>query len=81
MIVDVCGNCPVARSVDTLFTLSPASSDTKPNARATGKRHPGHHDSRHQAQPEQQGDRSNDAASTYAHTHTSLTGRTSTTTA
>ena len=36
MIVDVCGNCPVARSVDTLFTLSPASLDTIPNANAPG---------------------------------------------
>ena len=36
VIVDVCGNWPVARSVDTLFTLSLASSDTKPNASAAG---------------------------------------------
>ena len=36
MIVDVCGNCPVARSVDTLFTLSPASLDIIPTANAPG---------------------------------------------
>jgi len=36
VIVEVCGNCPVARSVDTLFTLSPASLDTIPTANAPG---------------------------------------------
>ena len=36
VIVEVCGNWPVARSVDTLFTLSPASLDTIPTANAPG---------------------------------------------
>ena len=36
VIVDVCGSWPVARSVDTLFTLSPASFETRPRASAPG---------------------------------------------